>query len=211
MKPKKYFFVMLAVFLLLILAILGATIGGNALLQKESKKLTELKVQDKATEQQKSALAQAKKDIEKYKELETISKSIVPQDKDQAKTVREITKIAEDSGIRLKSFVFQSSNLGQAPVAAPKPAENESNASAPATPAAPPLSQVKPVEGIPGVYALEIIVSPQDKQSISYQNFLTFLERLESNRRTAHVDKISVSPNEYGVTFSLTLKAYVKP
>jgi hypothetical protein len=134
MKPKKYFFVMLAVFLLLILAILGATIGGNALLQKESKKLTELKVQDKATEQQKSALAQAKKDIEKYKELETISKSIVPQDKDQAKTVREITKIAEDSGIRLKSFVFQSSNLGQAPVAAPKPAENESNASAPGIP-----------------------------------------------------------------------------
>lgn len=201
---------MLGGFALLILVIIGSVAGGNTLLQKESKKLVELKVQNKAIEQQESSLKQAKKDIEKYKQLNDIAKSIVPQDKDQAKTIREITKIAEESGIQLKGFTFQASNLGQAPVTTPKPSGSEGSATT-ATPTTPPLSQVKAVDGIPGVYSLDITITPVDKQPIPYSKFLSFLEKLENNRRTAHVDKISVNPTENGVTFSLSVKAYVKP
>lgn len=212
MTQKRFYFVLIGVFALLIVAIIGLTYFGNTLLQKESAELKALKVKDKAAEQQQTALTQAKKDIDKYKELEAITKSVVPQDKDQAKTVREISKLAGEAGIKLNAFSFQSSNLGQATATTQSTTQPSQGGAQPSTPATPPLSQVKPVDGIPGLYSLEITITPAANKPISYQNFLTFLEKLENNRRTAHVDKITVTPSADGnVTFSLTLKAYVKP
>ena len=147
-----------------------------------------------------------KSNIEKYKELNSIAKSIVPQDKDQAKTVREINKLAAESSIALKAITFQTSNLGQA--------QSTTNAGGSgAKPATPSISQVKPVDGIPGVYSQEITITPDDKSPVPYRKFLTFLEKLESNRRTAHVQKITINPGDDGSTliFVLTLNAYVKP
>lgn len=212
MTPKKFYFVMNGVNILLIILIICGVYFGNILLQNQAKKLTAAKTQTKVIEQQQVSLAQAKKDIEKYTEINNIAKSIVPQDKDQAKTVREINKLASESGIALKAISFQSSNLGQAPAATPKPAEGEKTTT-PAAPTQPTLSQVKSVEGITGVYALEIIVSSADQQPVPYESFIKFLEKLESNRRTAHVAKITVKPVDDGSTlsFSLTLNAYVKP
>lgn len=207
MSPKRFFLVMAGALAVLGICIIFAILGANALLGKQSKKLLEAKVENKAVEQQQTYLIQAKKDIEKYSELNAITKSIVPQDKDQAKTVRELSAIAGASGIKLKSISFAPSNLGQnAAVSSGSP----SSASASKSSA---ISQVKPVEGIPGVYSLEIIISPEDNAAISYYTFLNFLERLESNRRTANVVKITLSPSEDGssLTFILTLEAYLKP
>ncbi len=217
MTPKRFYFVMLGVNLLLLIALVGGVVFGSVVIKEQANKLTKAKVQNKVIEEQQIQLTQAKQDIEKYTELDSITKAIVPQDKDQAKTVREITKLAEESGIILKGIAFNSSSLGQtaAPKAAEPATEGEPTTTAPkpATPAAPALTQVKPVEGITGVYALEIIVTSLESQPVPYTNFITFLEKLESNRRTAHVDKISVKPSDDGssVSFVLTLNAYVKP
>lgn len=209
MNPKRFFYVMIGSLCLLTILIIGGVFGGNQLLQKKSQKLVELKAQNKAIEEQQVSLLQAKKDIEKYSQLNAITKAIVPQDKDQAKTVREINAIANQNGITLKEVTFTNSTLGQAQ--AVKPAEGSAGAPAPATPAAPVITQVKPVEGIKGVFSLEITITP--KEAIAYNNFLSFLEGLEQNRRTAHVSKISINPTKDGrsLTFSLTLNAYVKP
>lgn len=208
MTPKRFFFVMTGVLCLLVILIIGGAVGGNSLIQKKSHKLVDLKAQNKAIEEQQISLIQAKKDVEKYSQLNSITKAIVPQDKDQAKTIREINNIASANGIELKDVIFSTSNLGQAAAAAPKTTD-----AAPATsaPVAPSITQVKPVEGIKGVYSLEVTISPV--RSISYPAFLAFLEGLESNRRTAHVSKISINPSKDGksLTFSLTLNAYVKP
>lgn len=207
MKPKKFFYILLGLFVLLMIIIFGAAAYGNTVLEKKSEKLVEQKALKKAADMQESSLVQAKKDIERYKELDQITRSVVPKDKDQAKTVREITKIAEESGIALKSVTFQSSTLGQANAATPS--ATPAQPGAPASPA--PISQLKPVDGIPGVYSLEITITPQDNQGITYYQFLQFLEKLEGKRRTAHVDRISITPTDKGLNFSLTLKAYVKP
>lgn len=215
MSSKKFFFVMVGTLCLLFILILGGLVGGNMVLQKQSKRLIDLKAQNKVIEAQQVSLIQAKKDIEKYEELNKIAKSIVPQDKDQAKTVREITQFAESSNIGLKAITFQLSNLGQA---AAKPAGDDSAKAAAepgtaAAPVVPPLSQVKPVDGIQGVYALEITVSTLDERPVQYRDLLEFLEKLEGNRRTAHVDKITITPTADGsaLRFLLTLNAYVKP
>jgi Tfp pilus assembly protein PilO len=208
MTAKRYFYMLTGILVLLIGLIIGGTVGGNMLLQKQSKKLTALKVDTKTVELQQTALIQAKKDVEKYSELEKIAKSVVPQDKDQAKTVREIVQIASANGIPIKSVTFQSSNLGDAAAAAAKTTESSTTAPKAANPG---VSQVKPVDGIPGVYTLEIQVASAGE--VSYQNFLKFLESMEKNRRTAHVSAISLDPSDDGkrLNFNLTVNAYVKP
>lgn len=199
MNSRKYFYALSAILLLLVGLVIAATAGGNSILEKKSKKLYDLKVQNETIEMQQSALVQAKADAEKYSELNKITRAIVPQDKDQAKTIREIVAIAGQNSIPIKSVSFESSNLGD--TAGP------SSAATPKTP----VSQVKAVEGIPGVYTLEIQVESSGK--VSYQSFLKFLDGLEKNRRTAHVTGITLNPANGGrdLDFKLTLSAYVKP
>jgi Tfp pilus assembly protein PilO len=203
-NARRYFYVLSGVLLILVFIIFAAVIGGNSLLEDKAKKLSELKTENAAIEQQSFALRQAKIDIEKYNDLNEITKSIVPQDKDQAKTIREIINIANASGIPIESIAFESSNLGNTD----KKTSSSTGGSKAKTP---PVSQVKPVEGINDVYSLPIRVSSNG--DVSYEGFLSFLERLEKNRRTAHVSNISLSPSNNGslVDFELTLNAYLKP
>ncbi len=208
MKPKRFFFLLSGTVVLLGILIFAASIGGNLLLKKQSSKLADLRLESRVLEEQQTLLNRAKKDIQKYSELNTITKAIVPQDKDQAKTVRALNAIAQQSDIQLSAITFSSSNLGQAKVAAPKPATGTTNKSAAALP-----SQVTPVVGISGVYAQEITIDTDPDAPIPYPKFLEFLESLEASRRTAHVTKIVVNPSKDGgaVSFKLTLNAYIKP
>jgi hypothetical protein len=195
MTTKKFFYVLIGIIGLLAIAIILAAFGSSMLLEKQGQRLADAKVENRVVEEQQKFLVQAKEDLETYAELQQITKSIVPQDKDQAKTVREISIIAKESGIGLKTISFTASDLG--------------GSSAPESG----LTQVEPVEGISGVYSLEITITPDDSKPVAYYQFLDFLERLESNRRTAHVEKISLNPSESGSSFDfvLTLNAYVKP
>lgn len=201
MNPRRFSYLMIFLVVLLLMAVIGATAAGDMLLRNQSDKLSNLKAQDQVIKEQEVSLAQAKSDIQKYTQLDEIAKSVVPQDKDQAKTVREINAIAAESGISLQQISFDTSNLGLP--AASGSAKNSQS-----------LSQVKPVEGIKGVYSLEVTVSSGESNPVSYYRFLNFLEKLEANRRTAHVSTISVTPSEKNrgdVTFSLVLNAYLKP
>lgn len=202
MTPKRFYFLMLALAGLIFIGLIGSVFAGNFLLKQQSEKLSRAKAEVQAIDDQKVSLAQAKNDLEKYGELNEVAKSVVPQDKNQAKTVREINQIASDSGISLSQISFQNSTLGQK---APKSTSSSSVK-------LPGITQVQPVAGINGVFSLEITIA-SSPEPIPYYKFLEFLERLENNRRTAHVSNISVSPVAAGsdVTFSLKLNAYLKP
>jgi hypothetical protein len=214
MSSKRFFFVMVGVVVLLSAGLIGSTLLANGILSQKADELTELKLENKVIESQQTSIGQAKKDIEKYAELEQIAKSVVPQEKDQAKTVREIIKIAEASGVSIASISFPSSNLGTV-VPAPA-APNEGESASPTTPAAPPLSQVKAVAGINGVYQLDISVQTGTTSAISYAQLIKFLERLEQNRRTSQVSEIAIKPLQTSrsgsrLTFNLGITVYIKP
>ena len=215
MRPKRFFYVMIGCLVLLAGLTLGAAFSGNSLLKKQSAKLNELKLQDRVLGEQQSSLIQAKKDIEKYSELDALAGKIVPQDKDQAKTARTLSAIALQSGIQLRTITYPVSSLGQTAPATPPPTPtggDKTAAPAQPKPAAIP-SQAKPVVGIPGVYSLEIIIGSDDAKPIPYPKLLDFLKRLENSRRTSHVERITITPSKDGgdVTFTLTLNAYIKP
>lgn len=207
MNTKRAFWLMSGLVVLLSGLAIGSAVMGNLLLQKQASKLYDLKLQNKVLDEEQLALLQANKDVQKYTELEQIAKTIVPQDKDQAKAVREIVKIASDSGVTLKSVTFPSSTLGQSAIKTP-------GATSSPKVVTPPLTQVKVVEGIPGVYSMEITVTSDDTRPVPYSNFLKFLTKLEQNRRTAQVSTISIQPNTKAadsLSFTITVNVYIKP
>lgn len=221
MTSKRMFFVMIGIIALLSITAVGIIVGGTILLRKQSTKLVALKLERRFLDEQQTALIQANKDIEQYSELEQISRAVVPQDKDQAKAVREIVQIADSVGINIKSISFPSSTLGAS--AAKTQQQNTSSdgnngtGSSSSKSQSSAISQAKPVDGIPGVYSLEMNIVPEtDTTPVSYYQFLDFLEKLENNRRTAQVTKVKITPessdqNNPLITFTLTINIFIKP
>lgn len=210
MNSRKTFFVMVSVTVLLIGVLLASVIVGLKYLGTQSEALLAAKLDQQSLTEQQAALIKAKDDLIKYADLQKITESIVPQDKDQAKSVREIVRFADESGVTLESISFDDSTLGQQPAAPSAPADGQPSA----TPA-PSLTQAKPVPNIPGVFSLPIIIQSTQNNN-QFPNFLSFLEKLENNRRTAQVEKISITPGETPagkkyINFTLTVNIFVKP
>lgn len=213
MTSKKMFYVLLGGFCVSIGLVIAGIILGDMLLHKQSAKLVYLKLQNKVIEEQQLSLSQAKKDVDKYAELDKIAKQIIPQDKDQAKATLEILNIAQVSGVKLASISYPASTLGQAPIKAPTSADDKTGGSAPAT-TSPSITQVKPVDGLQNVYQYDITVVSDTDAPVSYSRLMNFLQRLEQNRRTAQVTQISIQPdsqNRNALNFTLTLTLYIKP
>jgi len=212
MNSKRVFYVMAGGLVLLVAAIVGCTYLASSMLASRAKVLSDLKVQDAVLTAEQASLTKAKKDIVKYSPLETIAKSVVPQDKDQAETVREIVKLASDSGLQLSSITFPASTLGAK-------AAGVAGAATGTTPVVPKagnanLTQLTPVKGSPGLYVMPITITQDTSAPVPYTKFIGFLAKLEQNRRTAQVTSIVLQPlptDRSQLSFTLTLQKYIKP
>lgn len=194
MKSKQLYLVLVSVVILLSAGIVGAGVGANAVLTAKAADLSKLKAAEEAMDDTQISLNRSKSDLTRYAELNQIAKAIVPQDKDQTQTVREIVKIAQDSGIsHLTSVTFPSSTLGTTGSAA--------------------LTQLTPVKGMTGVYTLPITVSIDEDNAVSYDRLITFLSGLEQNRRTAQVASLTLIPSEKtsNIAFTIVINEYIKP
>lgn len=189
-----------------VVALFGGTFAINKMMTKESSALVAQKAESQALEQEQVALRKAKKDIEKYAELEKIAAAIVPNDKNQAEAVRQIVNIASANNITLGSVDFPASTLGGSGASSGKAAAKGTKNTT--------LTQLTPVKSIPGVYQLPITVSNDAEQPVPYNRFIGFLDDLEHNRRTAQVSSIELQPdtkNSNLLNFTLTLNSYIKP
>lgn len=207
LTSKQFFFIMAGVTILLVIGIGALTSLSLSLLKKQGETLTKLKEDQLVVKNREESLNRAEVDIKKYAELEKISKAIVPQEKDQARTVREIVAIAQETGIPLESITFPESTLGA--LKSSKGAKKSTVATSD-----PDKTQLTLVPGTKGLYAMDITIQSDSKSPIAYNRLLLFLEKLEQNRRTAHVTNISVQPykdNRSLVTFSINLNVYIKP
>lgn len=201
MKTKQLYYVFIATLVILGLGFIGVGYGANSLLTSQANKLSIAKADSQAVDTLQTTLNKNKKDIAKYSDLNTIAKTIVPQDKDQAEAVREIVSLAGQSGIsHLSSLTFPASTLGSL---GPGVAGGSSK-----------LTQVLPVKGITGVYDLPISVSQDSSSPVTYNQLLTFIRKLEQNRRTAQVSSINIQPaadHPNLVAFTLTIDEFIKP
>jgi len=204
MNSKRFYTVMIVVIVLLGIGVLASAFLGNKMLEKKSKTIVQLKTDTQVLSAEELSLTQAKKDVKKYSQLQQAAQAIVPQDKDQASAVREIVKIAGASGVKIALITFPASTLGGTAKASGT-ADTSSTAS---------LTQVQPVKGISGVFILPITIQNDSNSPISYGAFISFLGKLEQNRRTAQVASVTLQPtalNPSQLTFNLVLNVYIKP
>lgn len=196
-----------------ILCILFITVifAGSSILGSKSNKLVDLKLQSTVLDGQLISLAQAKKDVSQYAYFNDIATTVIPNDKDQAQTVLDIFHFADQSGILIQNVTFPASTLGV----------GSSSTSSTNTKV---ISQAKPVQGISGLYSLQLNISPltgvtqiPNNKRVTYDKFLDFLSRIENNRRTAQVNQISIQPfNDTSgptqfINFTLTINIFIKP
>lgn len=199
MSSKKLYFILLGTLLLLISLSVGSVYLGNTMLKSSSTKLYDLKAESLELAEQQKILVQAKKDIERYAEIESIARTVVPQEKDQARTVREIISIADSTGVKIANIAFPSSTLG-----ATDKKKKSSNTS---------TTQLEAVEGINGVYEMDINVQTDSGDYVTFSTLLNFLRKLEQNRRTSQVNSLTVTPSAEDrnlVTFNVILSVYIK-
>lgn len=196
MTPKRYYYILVSLAIVLMLMIAGSALGSDKILSLEAANLSKLKAESQSIEELQDSLIRNKSDLTRYKELNEIAKAIVPQDKDQAQTIREIVNIARSSGIdRLSSVTFPSSTLGGVGV--------NNN-----------ITQVTKVPGINGVFLLPITVTVNDDNAVTFSQLIAFLSGLEQNRRTAQVTSLNLHPNEKNpeiISFSIIINEYIKP
>jgi hypothetical protein len=209
MSSKRVFYGMLVSVALLVVLCGAMTYLASRMLVKEGNVLLDLKLEKAVLGKQSASLAQAKQDIAKYTELETIAKTVVPQEKDQARTVLELVSLANESGINITSISFPESLLGEA---AKKSTKKDSKA--PVATVDSNTTQLVALENPKGVYAMEISLESDQTSPITYDQLLDYLKKLEKNRRTAQVVDLAIRPsreNRNLVTFTLILNSYVKP
>lgn len=213
MNVKRLYFGLVGLIGLLFVGLVAGAYSANNLLSQRANTLIGLKAQDQALIQQQTRLEQAKRDIKKYATLESIAKTVVPEDKNQAEAVRELVNIAGNNGVVLGSINFPTSTLGSSTAGAaststttvPLPSLNSSTNK---------LSQLVAVKGLPGVYQLTITVASDPQHPAPYSQIISFLSGLESDRRTAQVSSLSLQPTPDNIrllNFTLTLNEYIKP
>ena len=193
----------------------ATVLSGLNFLSAQSQRLVELKQQNSAADAQVSSLAASKKQVEQYAYFNTVAKTVLPSDKDQAQAATDIFKLADQAGISIANITFPASSLGSKPAAATSDATTASSQSA--------ISQAKPVEGIAGLYSLELTITPQtgtgveDAKKVTYEKLLDFLGRIERNRRTAQITQVNIQPeaSDSGpsqfIDFTLTINIFIKP
>ncbi len=200
MNPKRLFWSLIALLVVMVLSLFGGVYLLSGMLKTKSKELTDKRQELATLTAQQNGVAKAKSQIKQYGDLYKITKAIVPQDKDQAETVRQITTIASANGVTLNSIAFPMSDLGTTKGAAGGTTGN--------------LSQLVKVPAIPGVYNQQITISNSADNTVSFNQLEAFLRGLENNRRTAEVSSLSIQPqraNPGQLTFTLIVNNYIKP
>ncbi len=209
---QKIYYIMTTILIICLFGSVGITYEMSGLLNSQSKQLNVDQVQINNLNSQQLSLINAKSEIKKYSSLYNIAQSVVPQNKDQTQTVRQIVNIAANNNVVIGSITFPSSNLGNtigssitgSTTTSTSPLYN------------PNLSQLVQVPNIPGVYSLPITIvsSTQLGQLATFGQFIGFLQGLENNRQTAQVTSLLITPNPQNtnlVSFTISLNIYIKP
>jgi hypothetical protein len=217
MNAKKLFFIFSASVVLLGLLMIFSVYVSKNMLAKKSQDLIAAKLDKDFTEEKERVYVKAQKDLDTYKDLESTLAKIIPKDKDQARAVRELYKISEESNVAISSIEFPASTLGvKKPAAkANNNASAASNTAKPSTNAG--ITQAEDIAGLPGVKGIEVTIEVgstlESYEFTGYSNMIRFLEGVEKNRRNMQIKQVSVTPDEETgqVKFKVVLTIFVKP
>jgi hypothetical protein len=194
-----------AVLLISIAAFVLTIIKSNDSMKQKSVTLVSSQ-EDLSVEQERSlVIADMRKKLEAFSELKSTVASVLPKGKNQAQIIAEINQIAADSNLAIDTLGFPDSSI------------NASSGSGSPT-------QTKPVEGLSGVFEMQISLGgikstdpkASTKSGIEYSQVLSFIKGFEKNRRSTQIRSISLSPqldsetNTYRYSLQINISVYIK-
>lgn len=201
---------LLAIAVLLTIATFGVLYFANTFLKKSSTKLNQLKIENASIEENERIYTKAKNDLIKYQDLKSAVEDALPKEKDQAKALKELIQISNDTNIKIEKIEFTDSTLGDKIKATSAPSTTPGNGTKPATPN--PITQSKPIPGISGVMGIEMkvtVAGANDKTPLNYDNFISFLDKVSYNRRSMQITNLNIQPGLK--TAEITINIFVKP
>jgi hypothetical protein len=215
MDSKKLRLMLIAGMFLAVVSFLAITFYGLSVLGGKSQSLVGLKAQSQTAYSQLINLVQSKKEVEKYSYFKSVARTVIPEEKNQAKAVLEINQMAKASGISIQSITFPASTLGGVDgisTTAPKTTAGASSSGKA-------ITQAKPVPGIAGLYSLELTITPASGKVVNagkivtYAKMLNFLKRIENNRHTAQITQVGIQPasDSQELSFTLVVNTFIKP
>lgn len=190
MKPKKFFYSLCAGLGLSVVVILYGIYWANGQLGSRSETLTQMSSELADLDERIQNAKQLESELEDLTETSQLVLEVLPDSKSQENIVGELISIASGRGIELENITF-GGNAGST---------------------TPETSQTERVEGLAGVYSIEV----KSSFTTTYENLLTFLEDLETNKRRLEVIEIGISPKDTPsgpalFSASLTILTYLKP
>jgi hypothetical protein len=218
MTAQRLRLILLALLGLGIVVFLATASLGLSKLSTKSEAMVGLKNQSQLLEAQLDSLSSAKKEIQQYSYFKEAAKTVIPADKDQARAVLDLSQFADQSGFLIGGITFPTSTLNAPALrTAPGTAANAATASPSQV-----ISQAKPVSSIPGLYSIELTVTPQTgceipaNKQITYPKMISFMQKVEHNRRTAQISQVIIEPvsNQQCTeqfNFNLTVNIFIKP
>lgn len=225
MNSQRFRYVLLAALGLCVIVFMMLCVFGLSMLRSESDKMVQLKLENRTADAQLANLNVSKKEIEKYSYFKSVAATVIPNDKDQAKAVLDIFQLADQAGISIQSITFPSSNLGLRTVTPTTPSSSSTSTTSTSAVSSGSssklISQAIPVTGIPGLYSIQLTITPETgpqvpaAKQVNYSKVLDFLRRIENNRRTAQITQINIQPvgsaGSKEINFSLTVNIFIKP
>jgi len=192
MNPKRFFLVMLAVFVLSIGASVAGFYWADQQLNAKARTVSELLADRDAQADKIFKLESSKNSEEDAKQLNELINSLLPKQKDQDNLVANIiytaTRTAGISASQVTNISF-------------------SNAAAPGA-----LSGTIQSKDVQGVYVYPFTLQLRD---ISYATMLKLFSSFESNQRIIQADQVQITPDKANngkiTALSLSLKTFVQP
>lgn len=232
MTPKRLFYALLGSVLCMIIGSFGFAYLASNWLTSRSTATINLKLDILELRQNQKKGVQASNNLIKYKQDIANLDSVIPTQKDQVDALNQLLKIGDENNITFGSVTFPSSELGNAVAAKPAAAtvdetkkaddSSKSAATTPAAPAAPKktVTQAKPVDGVSGVYEVQVslgnITQKSTNKGVTYDQLLNVLRSIEQNRRIMQMTNISITPQksltDTSILYQLTinLKIYLR-
>jgi Tfp pilus assembly protein PilO len=168
LDAKKFFWVLIAVNILLVGATLVVFTQASSAGQKKSQKISQFKADDQANDQLISYYKALKSTLNSNEDLDSMIQKILPADKDQSAALADLDKFSKINKVQIQQINFN-------------PGTNKGSGKTLTSPS-----------GIKGVSVISVAISCN---ATPYENLLNFLRTIETTQRRMQVTSLNITPN----------------
>jgi Tfp pilus assembly protein PilO len=184
---KKFFWILIAINVLLIGATLVVFTQASTAGDKKSQKISKFKVDDQANDELISYYKALQNTLNSNQDLESLIQKILPTDKDQSAALADLDKFSKNNNVSVQQINFN-------------PGTNKGSGKTLTSPSA-----------VKGVSVISVTMS---SSKTPYTNLINFLKTIETTQRRMQVTSLNITPNNTNPglldRIDMTLDIYLK-